>query len=121
MASQFDTIFGARAVAALQACHGDAFTRWPCGIQGNAVTVADCLWTPDETPQRMASMDGEEIVHEGVLQVPEATTVHGDDVWLIGDECYSTITIGRVHGGLRNLTLRLNEKLTTSRHRGGLL
>lgn len=118
MASQFDTIFGVRAVAALQACHGDAVVRWPCGISGNAVTVADCLWTPDETPNRMAGMDAEQIVHGGTLEVPEATAVDEDDLWLINGECYSTLAVGRVHAGLKNLTLQHNDRKAIARHRG---
>lgn len=118
MASAFDSLFADTSVAALRAVHGVSVTRWPGGNQGASVAVADYLWTPDEMPDRHADMDGERYVVSGTLQVPTTTTPTETDQWVIDDVKFQTISIGDPHGGLRTLTLRRTDKVTTSRHRG---
>jgi hypothetical protein len=119
MASAFDTMFGDSAVPALQVWHGESFVRWPKGHSGSSVTVAGCMWTPEETAQRDADQDGEQYVLTGVLQVPESASPIVGDVWIIGGEQYAAQSVSDVHATLHYVTLKHVNKQQTSRHRDG--
>lgn len=95
----------------------ESVTRWPCGVSGSAVTVSG-IWEPDETPNRMASVDGDQAVTTGSLHLLSSVDVADDDVWVIEGECYSTLTVGAVCGGMRTLSLQWNDRKAIARHRG---
>lgn len=110
-------IAAADAALILGSSDTESVIRWPCGVSGNAATVSG-IWEPDETPQRMASVDGDQALTTGSLHLLSSVAVHDDDVWVIEGKCYGTLTVGVVCGGMRTLTLQLRDGKAITRHRG---
>lgn len=96
---------------------GRSITQYPRGSEGAKRSVV-ANWTPDVTPTRDASNEGESTTLGGTIQVAEAVACHGEDVWVIdGDARYATVTVSEVHGGMRTVTVQRVDKFATSRHR----
>ena len=116
MSSAFDTRFAAAALPALMDEHGQAVEQWPRGSEGAKRSV-DAMWSPDLSPERDASQDGERTTLGGSLQVAESVDCHGEDVWVIDEERYATLTVSEAHGGVRTVTVTRVDRFSTSRHR----
>jgi hypothetical protein len=99
----------------------EAWTQWPQGDSGRAVSVTVVPDLPLTATMR-STRRGDEQVTRFFIHVAESVAVTPKDVWLDenGNQ-HPTIEVGRIDGGMRQIALQRNEKDHTSRPGAGQL
>ena len=92
---------------------GVTVTRYPAGVVADAVAVVAVPVTmPPMVEVDYAKTD--RIVHRMTLDIKSIVTTDRKDQWLVGGKLYQTESIRDDEAGLKTISLRRDEKISTS-------